>query len=43
MVVDGRLPKPMKLGNAANSTVRWDRQDVEDAIAAMKQGGLTYE
>jgi predicted DNA-binding transcriptional regulator AlpA len=35
MVRDGRLPRPLKFGDAMNSTVRFDRAEVEAAIARL--------
>jgi excisionase family DNA binding protein len=36
MVKDGRLPKPVKLGSARNSPVRFDLDEVTAYLAAQK-------
>jgi excisionase family DNA binding protein len=35
MVADGRLPKPIKLGTARNSPVRFDAAAVDAAVGRM--------
>jgi excisionase family DNA binding protein len=38
MTEEGLLPKPLKFGAARNATVRWHRETIEAALAAMPRG-----
>jgi excisionase family DNA binding protein len=38
MIEDGRLPAPIKLGNAQRSSVRFEKAKVDAALAALQTG-----
>jgi excisionase family DNA binding protein len=43
MIEDGRLPAPIKLGNAQRSSVRFEKTKVDAALAAMQTGQMEID